>query len=97
MTIGDRAASWFNPRRQLYARELIGFIIARGNKLYLTNRAYGEIRAAAAGLNRGDVDRAVDDLFTLGMVSVRLCGRTQVIVMHESDLDARLAQPVEAR
>lgn len=84
-------ADWLNPRRRLYCEKVVSFLAWHGGKMYLPDHS-GDVRAET-GLDTCAVDRAVDDLFALGAVDVRMWGDRCCVELLSTDIDALAAGP----
>jgi hypothetical protein len=68
------------PRAHLAAR-LLSFIHEKGGKLFLDASAYHKLRGA--GLERCEVNRAVDDLYDAALIDVNMVGQMPVLRLSE--------------
>ena len=76
---------WLNPRRRSHCERLVQVIVLLGGKVYLPDH-YHRI-SARTGLDRYQVDRAVDDSFALGLVDVREAGAGWCVEVLSVDLE----------
>ena len=86
-----RLAARLSPRRKLYAQNLLTFLWRhRGQwqdrQVRLVPKTYALI-ADELELDRFAADQAVDDLYALGLIDVRMCNNTQVVTPLACDIE----------
>jgi hypothetical protein len=84
-TAADQVAARLSPRRRVYAQRLLDHVCWNGRKVWLDEHGYTRVKDET-GLDRADVNLAVDDLFSLGLVDVRLStGKDEQCVIALAD------------
>ena len=86
-----RLGARLSPRRKLYAQHLLTFLwLHRGRwqdrQVRLVPNTYAVI-AEELELDRFAADQAVDDLYALGLIDVRMYGTTQVVTPLASNIE----------
>lgn len=78
---GASLGARLSPRRKLYAQRLLDHLQWHGRRVLLDELRYADLAAdPQCSLDRFAVNQAVDDLYALGLVDVRLAGGLQLVI-----------------
>jgi hypothetical protein len=86
-----RIGARLSPRRRLYAQNSLDFLWRdrarwREGQVRIDADTYARI-ADELELDRFSVNQAIDDLFALGMIDVRLSGTTQIVTPLAANIE----------
>lgn len=73
----SRFGARLSPRRKLYAERLLNYILDHSGKILVDEGVYADLREDR-GIDRYGAHQALDDLYALGLIDLRMVGEMQV-------------------
>ena len=95
----NERVSRLNPQRDVAAARVLESLRQHGGKMYLTSSRQASLQRETR-LSRHAVTHAIDDLYQLGAVDMRLVGETTVVLLVRNEMygtDTRLGKVVTER
>lgn len=77
---------------------MLDYVLYHCSKVYIEDRTYREIRDEwmTRGMERYQIDQAIDDLYSLGVVDMTVNGDRVTVTALADSIDANIATPSPA-